>query len=79
MLDRRKGWSAVGIGIALLLLAPPLGGLCSDFYLLASGGMESGYYLLCSERFMGSFQILGGLCAGLGGIGLLRDGLWETK
>lgn len=55
-------------GIVTILLAVPLGNILAEAYLAISGGMETEKFLLCVEGFINGFQLLGGICAGLGGL-----------
>lgn len=58
-------------GIFTVLLAVPLGNILAEVYLAFSGGMETERFLICVEAFINGFQLLGGICAGLGGLSVV--------
>ena len=62
------------VGIIIILLAVPLGGLYGNFYLSIVGGMETERFTMLIQSAIVSFQIIGGIILLLCGIShILKD------
>lgn len=56
------------IGFLVIFFAVPMGFSCGDSILQLSGSMNTNSFMIMQEKFITSFQIIGGMISGLSGI-----------